>query len=183
MAGAAGFFALAGERVARIALGSSYGGGTGAELGRLVAYLAPWMVASDRALGRLPSALRARPGVVAARCLAPATSTGCPVLVVWGARAWLGLAGVAAGMAVTTFAILGVLLFALGALRSTLRGLAVATAACGLPALVLYGAPRLAVSALPAAAIGIVLYAAVLALWRPAGLRSAWGYLRHLHDG
>src|SRR5205814_444512 len=36
VAAAAGVFALAGERVARWALGSSYGGGTGAQLGRLL---------------------------------------------------------------------------------------------------------------------------------------------------
>ncbi len=46
VAAAAGVFALAGEPVVRRVLGSSYGGGTGAELGRLVVYLAPWMVAS-----------------------------------------------------------------------------------------------------------------------------------------
>ena len=46
VAAAAGVFALAGETVVRRVLGSSYGGGTGAELGRLVVYLAPWMVAS-----------------------------------------------------------------------------------------------------------------------------------------
>src|SRR6185437_16049264 len=42
----AGIFALAGEQIARLALGSDYGGDTGAELGRLVAYLSPWSVAS-----------------------------------------------------------------------------------------------------------------------------------------
>src|SRR6202042_3530301 len=41
VAGASGVFALAGASVAKLALGSSYGGGTGAELGRLVAYLSP----------------------------------------------------------------------------------------------------------------------------------------------
>src|SRR5581483_11634152 len=46
VAAAAGVFALAGEHVARWALGSSYGGGTGSQLGRLVVYLAPWMVVS-----------------------------------------------------------------------------------------------------------------------------------------
>ena len=46
VAGAAGVFALAGGRLAKLFLGSSYGGGTGAQLGRLVAYLSPWMVAS-----------------------------------------------------------------------------------------------------------------------------------------
>ncbi len=46
VAAAAGVFALAGERVARWVLGPEYSGGTGAELGRLVVYLAPWMVAA-----------------------------------------------------------------------------------------------------------------------------------------
>jgi hypothetical protein len=32
----------------------------------------------------------------------------------------------------------------------------------------------------PAAVIGLVLYAAVLATWRPPGLRTAWTYARTL---
>ena len=44
--GIAQVFALAGEAVVRRVLGSSYGGSTGAELGRLVVYLVPWTVAS-----------------------------------------------------------------------------------------------------------------------------------------
>src|SRR5215216_4078729 len=43
---AAGIFGVAGAPVAERVLGDAYGGGTGAELGRLVVYLAPWMVAS-----------------------------------------------------------------------------------------------------------------------------------------
>ena len=54
------------RRSAKLVLGSSYGGGTGTELGRLVAYLAPWMIVLDRALGRLPAAVRPRPRTVAA---------------------------------------------------------------------------------------------------------------------
>ncbi len=46
VAGAAGVLALAGAPVAKLALGSSYGGTTGTELGRLVAYLAFWMTVS-----------------------------------------------------------------------------------------------------------------------------------------
>ena len=72
VAGAAGVLALAGERVARLALGSSYGGGTGAELGRLVAYLSPWMVASV------------------------ALSVAFPLLFVRGRARWLPLLAVAA---------------------------------------------------------------------------------------
>src|SRR5262249_22496969 len=46
VAAAAGVFALAGQPVVKHVLGSSYGGGTGAELGRLVVYLVPWMITS-----------------------------------------------------------------------------------------------------------------------------------------
>ena len=180
VAGAAGFFALAGERVAGIALGPSYGGQTGAELGRLVAYLAPWMVASIALSVAFP--LLFVRGRAAWLPLLAAAALGVHVLVEWAARAWLGLAGIAAGMAVTTFAILAVLLVALGALRPTLRGLGAASAACGLPALILFGGPRLIVSAVPAAAVGLLLYAGALALWRPPGLVAAWAYLRRLHD-
>jgi hypothetical protein len=40
--------------------------------------------------------------------------------------------------------------------------------------------PRLVAGPLAAAAIGVVLYAAALALWRPSGLRHAWAYVRAL---
>jgi uncharacterized membrane protein YccC len=40
--------------------------------------------------------------------------------------------------------------------------------------------PRLVTGTVAAAVIGVVLYAAVLALWRPAGLRHAWAYVRTL---
>ena len=46
IAAAAAVFALVGEPLVRRVLGSSYGGSTGVELGRLVVYLSPWMVAS-----------------------------------------------------------------------------------------------------------------------------------------
>ncbi|HEY4346298.1 MAG TPA: hypothetical protein VGM80_01835 [Gaiellaceae bacterium] len=179
VAGAAGFFSLAGEKVARIALGSAYGGGTGSELGRLVAYLAPWMVASIALSVAFPllfvrGSTRWLPALAAA-------ALGVHVLVEWAGRAAFGLAGLAAGMAVTTALILVGLLAGLGALGPTSRGLLVATAACALPAVAFYGGARLLVGPLPAAAIGLVLYAAALALWRPAGLRDAWEYLRGLH--
>ncbi len=180
VAGAAGLFALAGERVARIALGSSYGGSTGAELGRLVAYFAPWMVASIALSVAFPL-LFVRGRATWLPLLAVA-ALALHVLVEWGGRAWLGLAGIAAGMAVTTFAILAVLLLALGALRPTLRGLVGASAACGLPALILYGGARLFLGPVAAAAVGLALYAGALALWRPPGLVAAWAYLRRLHD-
>ena len=63
---------------------------------------------------------------------------------------------------------------------ATARGLVAAALVCGLTAAAVFGAASLLVSALPAAVIGFVVYAAVLALWRPAGLRASWVYLRDL---
>jgi len=83
-------------------------------------------------------------------------------------------------MAVTTAVVLVVLLRALGSLASASHGILAAAAACGLSAAACFGLPRLLVGALPAAAIGLVLYAGLLGVWRPAGLRAAWAYLRHL---
>jgi hypothetical protein len=178
VAAAAGVFALAGERVARWALGSSYGGGTGTQLGRLVVYLSPWMVVSVAVSVAFPLLfVRGR-----ARFL-PLLAVGVlalHVLVEWGGREAFGLAGIAAGMAVTTAATLAALLRPLGSLRQALRGLIVAAVVCGGLAALAFGAPRAVLGALPAAVVGLVLYAVVLASWRPAGLRSAWTYARTL---
>jgi hypothetical protein len=175
---AAGVFAVAGAQVARWALGSSYGGGTGSQLGRLVVYLAPWMVASVAVSVAFPLLfVRGR-----ARFL-PLLAVGIlalHVLVEWGGRAAFGLAGIAAGMAVTTGLTLAALLWSLGSLVQALRGLLVAAAVCGGLAAAAFGVPRAVLDAVPAAAIGLVAYAAVLVCWRPLGLRTAWTYARTL---
>ncbi|HEX4520334.1 MAG TPA: hypothetical protein VH063_12205 [Gaiellaceae bacterium] len=178
VAGAAGVFALAGAPVAKLALGSSYGGGTGTELGRLVAYLSPWMICSIALSVAFPLLfVRGR-----ARWL-PLLAIGAlvaHVLIEWGGSAWLGLAGIAAGMAVTTLLVLLVLLASLGALPATSRGVLGAAAACAAPALLGFGVAGLVLDAAPAAVLGFVIYAAALALWRPRGLLVSWHYLRHL---
>jgi uncharacterized sodium:solute symporter family permease YidK len=83
-------------------------------------------------------------------------------------------------MAVTTAATLAALLWPLGTLVQALRGLLVAALVCGGLAAIAFAAPRAVVGAVPAAVIGLVLYAAVLATWRPPGLRTAWTYARTL---
>ena len=178
VAAAAGVFALAGEHVVRLALGSSYGGGTGAQLGLLVVYLAPWMVASVAVSVAFPLLFvrgRARWLPLLAVCV-----LGAHVLVEWAGRAAFGLAGIAAGMAVTTAATLVALLWPLGSLRQALKGLAAAALVCGGLAAVAFGAPRAVFGAVPAAAIGLVIYVVALLTWRPAGLRTAWSYARAL---
>jgi hypothetical protein len=178
VAAAAGVFALAGETVARRILGSSYGGSTGAELGRLVVYLAPWMVVSVAVTVAFPLVFvrgRARwlPALAAA-------ALGAHVLVEWGGRAAFGLAGIAGGLAVTTAAVLVALLASLDALRRSLAGLAVAALVCGAVAAAAFAVPRSVLGAVAAAAVGLALYVVALGLWRPAGLRHAWAYVRAL---
>jgi hypothetical protein len=175
---AAGVFALAGAHVARWALGSSYGGGTGSQLGRLVVYLAPWMVASVAVSVAFP--LLFVRGTARFLPLLAVVVLGAHVLVEWAGRSAFGLAGIAAGMAVTTAATLAALLWPLGTLLQALRGLLVAALVCGGLAAIAFAAPRAVVGAVPAAAIGLVLYAAALATWRPPGLRTAWTYARTL---
>ncbi len=180
VAGAAGVFAIAGARVARVALGSHYGGGTGSELGRLVAYLAPWM-ASSVALSVAFPLLFVR-GRARWLPLLAGAALGAHALVEWAGRSLLGLAGLAAGMALTTAAVLAVLLASLGGLLAAARGLLGASAALGLTAVLSFGVARLLFGELTAAAVGLALYLVVLALWRPAGLWAAWVYLRRLHE-
>jgi hypothetical protein len=178
VAAAAGVFALAGETVVRWALGSSYGGSTGSELGRLVVYLAPWMIASVAVSVAFPL-LFVRGRAWWLPFLAVAV-LGLHVIVEWAGRAAFGLAGLAAGMAITTAVILLALLWPLGALVSTLRGVLAAALVCGGIAALTFALPRVVLGALPSALVGLVLYTVVLFAWRPAGLRSAWAYTREL---
>jgi len=178
VAAAAGVFALAGERIAHTALGARYAGSTGSELGRLVVYLAPWMVVSVAFSVVFPLLFvrgRARwlPLLAVAALLVH-------VPVEWASRALLGLAGIAAGMALTTGLVLVVLLSALGALVPTLRGIAVAALTCGALAAVAFGVPGALFGGVAAALVGLVLYAGILLAWKPAGLRTAWTYMRGL---
>ncbi|HET7648577.1 MAG TPA: hypothetical protein VFK17_08400 [Gaiellaceae bacterium] len=178
VAAAAGVFTLAGEPLVRSILGESYGGGTGAELGRLVGYLAPWMVASVVVSVSYPIVfVRGRARWLPALAVAV---LGTQVLVEWGARAAFGLGGVAGGLALTTAAVMVVLLAALDALRRTTAGVVVAAVVCGAVAAACFGLPRLVVGPIAAAAVGVVAYAVALGAWRPAGLRDAWAYLRTL---
>jgi hypothetical protein len=178
IAAASGVFALAGDRVVHGVLGAGYGGGTGAELGRLVVYLAPWMVVSVALTIAYPLVF------VGGRArwlpLLAAAALGVQVLVEWGARAALGLGGIAGGLGATTAAVLVVLLVSLDALAGVVRGIVVAAVVCGGLAAIAFVLPRLVAGPLAAAAIGVVLYAAALALWRPSGLRHAWAYVRAL---
>lgn len=178
VAAAAGFFALAGEAVVARVLGSSYAGGTGAELGRLVVYLAPWTIASVAVtvaypllfVGGRPRRLPVLSAAVAA----------LQVLAAWALQRAFGLPGIAVALGATTAVVLAAILAALGAVRLSARGVGAAALVCTGLAVVAYGVPRLLVGAVPAAFLGLGAYLAVLGAWRPAGLRHAWAYVRTL---
>ncbi|MGH3003464.1 MAG: hypothetical protein ACRDM1_12535 [Gaiellaceae bacterium] len=175
---AAGVFALAGEPLVRRVLGSSYAGGTGEELGRLVVYLAPWMVVSVAVTVAYPLVFvrgRARwlPALAGVALLVH-------VLVEWAGQTAFGLAGVAGGMAITTALVLLALLGALGAARRVAHGVATAALVCGALAACAFGIPRIVAGPVLSAAVGLIAYAGVLAVWRPPGLRHAWAYVRAL---
>jgi hypothetical protein len=176
---AAGVFGVAGAPVAERVLGDAYGGGTGTELGRLVVYLAPWMVASVGVSVAFPLLfVRGRTSWL------PLLAVGVlalHVLVEWALRAAFGLAGVALGMAVTTVVVLAALTAALGAVRRVARGLVAAAAVCGGLAAIVFLVPRAVVGPVAAAAVGVAAYTAVLVAAGPPGLREAWAYVRRLH--
>jgi putative peptidoglycan lipid II flippase len=180
IAGAIGAFAVAGGRLLDLALGSAYAGDTGEELGRLVVAFAPWCVASVGFSVTFPLLFVAE----RTRLLVP-IAVGALLLHVplaWAAGRAFGLTGLALALAVTTTAILAALLAALSpeTLLAVARGLGVPAALGAGLALAAFGLASVPLGGLAAAAVGLVLYAALLALGRPRGLREAVRYVRVL---
>ncbi len=180
VAAAAGVFALAGEPLVEAALGEAYGGDVGSELGRLVVYLGPWMVASIGVSVTFPLlfvAERARlvPAVAGA-------ALAVHVAVVWIGFEIAGLAGIAVALAATTTLVLAALLASLSsaALVRTARDLLVAAAATGIPAAAAFAVAALLLGPIPAALLGFGVFAVVLGVARPRGLREAWAYVHAL---
>jgi peptidoglycan biosynthesis protein MviN/MurJ (putative lipid II flippase) len=181
VAGAAGVFALAGERVISGLLGPSYGGNVGAQLGRLVVYLSPWMIASIGVSVTLPLLF-----VAGRRKWLPALAIAALVVDVpieWLGKEAFGLTGVAVGLAVTTVLVLAALLaiLSLETLVRVAAGLSLPTLLNGALAGISFLAAARLLEPVPAAVVGLLLYAALLGALRPRGLRAAWSYMRALH--
>jgi O-antigen/teichoic acid export membrane protein len=181
VAAASGIVALVGGRLITWALGRHYGGDVGEELGRLVVYLAPWMVASAAFSIVYPLMFVMH----RTRSLLPlagaALLADLPLSV--AARAWGGLAGVALALGISTLLLVLGLMAALGreVLRQSVFGLARVSLVVVAAAALAFGGASLLLAAIPAAVLGLVVYAAILVAMRELGLAEAWHYVRALH--
>jgi hypothetical protein len=177
----AGVFALAGEQVVSAVLGDASSGESGRQLGRLVVALVPWAVAATAFSLAFPLVFVAG----RRRVLVPLALAALPVhaLLCWGLREAFGVVGIAVALAVSTLLVLCALLAAVSGrtLELAVAGLVRLTVLAGGIALAAFGLVSLALHGLPAAAVGLVLYAGALAVVRPSGLRAAWTYVRTLH--
>ena len=180
VAAAAGVFALAGEPLVEAALGDAYGGEVGSELGRLVVYLGPWMVAAIGVSVTFPLLFVAERARLLP--LIAGAAVAVHVAVTWLAATLAGLEGIALAIAVTTAGVLGALLAVLStvSLRRVSLGLLAAALTLGVPAAVLFGAAAAVLEPLPSALLGFAAYVGALALVRPHGLREAWAYVHAL---
>ena len=175
---AAGVFALAGAGLVETVLGDAYGGDVGAEVGRLVVVLGPWMIASVGVNVAFPLLF-----VVGRTRLLPLiafVALAFQVLLAWLASELADLDGLALALALSTFLVLAALLWELGALRVVARGLFLAACAVGGLTLASFVPPALVLGSTAAAVAGFVFYALLVGVVRPPGLRASWTYLRAL---
>lgn len=178
---AAGVFALVGGKIVHFVLGDAFGGSVGHDLGLLVVYLSPWMVAWIGFVVTYPLVF------VAARrqYLVPVAVTGFAVMIPLGLlfRAAWGLDGIALAVGLSTLVIALGLMWAVGTrtLAIAVLGLARVALALGAASALAFGALTLAVSPVPAALLGMVVYGLIVVSLRSLGLSDAWTYVRGLH--
>ena len=173
-----GVLALAGGTLVETLLGSSYASETGAEIGRLVAVLAPWAVATVGISVTFPLLFVHGRGwwlpILAVAVI------GLQIPLARLGQVTLGLEGIALSLAITTGLILVVMLAALGSAGRVLSGLAVACAIVGAVALVAFLPPWALLDPVAGAVVGGMLFVTILAVLRPPPLLTAWRYLRAL---
>lgn len=178
---AAGIFALVGGRIVHLVLGDAYGGNVGRDLGLLVVYLSPWMVAWIGFVVTYPLVF------VAARrgWLVPVALVGFAVSMPLGLafRSLWGLRGIVVAIGLATLVIALGLMLAVGkrTLAIAAFGLARISLALGAASALAFAPISLMLPALPAAVLGVVIYLLIVLAMRSYGLRDAWTYVRGLN--
>jgi hypothetical protein len=178
---AAGLVALVGGRVVTAVLGDAFSGDVGDELGRLVVFLSPWMVANAAFSIIYPLMFVMH----RTRLLIPLAFGGAiaavPIFI--AGRAWWGLTGVTVALGISTLLLVLGLMAALAPRMLVLAsvGLGRLSLLVGAATALAFGGASLVLSAVPAAAAGLALYALLLVAMRELGLARAWQYVRALH--
>ncbi len=178
---AAGIVALVGGHVVTALLGHAYSGRVGQELGRLVAYLAPWMVAWAAFSITYPLLFVMH----RTRWLVPlalaTVAVDIPISI--EARAWDGLTGVAVALGISALLMVVGLMAALAPrmLALSVVGLGRLALIVGAATSLAFGGASLLLPAAPAVALGLLVYALLLVAVRQLGLAQAWHYVRALH--
>jgi O-antigen/teichoic acid export membrane protein len=178
---AAGLVALLGGRAVTAVLGDAFSGQVGDELGRLVVFLSPWMVASAAFSITYPLLFVMH----RTRLLIPLAVAGLLVdipISIAGRSLW-GLTGVTVALGASTLLLVLGLMAALSPrmLALTVVGLGRLSLLVGAATALAFGGASLVLSAVPAAAAGLGLYALLLIAMRELGLSQAWHYVRALH--
>jgi hypothetical protein len=178
---AAGVFALVGGRIVQFVLGNAYKGHVGRDLGHLVVYLSPWMVAWVGFAVTFPLVFVAG----RRRALIPLGLVGFVLCIPLGLglRAVWGLPGIAIAIGLATLVIALGLMAAISkrALAVAAVGLARLSLAIAVASALAFGGLSLLVSPIPAALLGVVVYALLIFSIRSFGLTDAWTYVRGLH--
>jgi hypothetical protein len=178
---AAGIFALVGGRIVHLVLGDQYAGRVGRDLGLLVVYLSPWMIAWVGFVVTYPLVFVA----ARRRYLVPVAVAGFLSMIPLGLvlrSAW-GMQGVAIAVGLATLVTASGLMLAIApqTLSIALLGVGRLSLALGAAAALAFGALSLVLPAIPAAGVGVLVYAAIVLSMRSLGLQEAWTYIRGLH--
>ena len=175
---AVGVLAVAGAELVESLLGAAYGDEVGDEVAALIVVFSAWIVAAVGVNVTFPLAfvtdrLRALPWI------------GAGALVLQLLLAWIGvelfeLDGLAFSLALSTLFVLAALLTQLDAARLGLRGIAFAAAVVAVLAVAAFVPPAVLTGGIVSTLAGLALYAALVLVLRPRGLRESWAYLRAL---
>jgi hypothetical protein len=178
---ATGVFALVGGRIVQFVLGDAYSGPVGRDLGHLVVYLSPWMIAWVGFSVTFPLVFVAgRRSVLVPLAFA---GFGLCIPLGFGLRAAWGLPGIAIANGLATLVVMLGLMAAVSvrALGIAVLGLARLALAVGAATALAFGGLSLVLSPVPAALLGVLVYAAIVYAMRSLGLSDAWSYVRALH--
>lgn len=179
---AAGVLTLVGGQIVNLALGDAYSGQVGDDLGHLILYLSPWVVAAVAFSVTFPLLFVLEKPRVLLPLAALVVVVDIPLSL--ALRGLWGLPGLVSALALATFLVVIALMAAVSRrmLELTMLGLAKTALLVGAIAVVTFGIADVVANGAVAALLGLVLYAVALLTLRPRGLVAAFRYVRVLHD-